>query len=102
MPEQNFEQQARDMAEGFRMEPQPAVWQNVKNAIAKPKRKRRILIWWWLLPLGLLGGLVLFVRNHKNDLTKDKEIASATQKKIIINYKESAGCKRRKIAFFKR
>ncbi len=60
MPEENFEQQARKLAEPFSMEPKPAVWQNIKAAIA-PKRRRRTLLWWWLLPLCVVGGVAVYV-----------------------------------------
>src|SRR4051794_24197905 len=60
MPDRNFEQQSRDMANGFEMKPKPEVWQNVRNAIQEPRRKRRFVLWFWLLPLGLLGGSIAF------------------------------------------
>jgi hypothetical protein len=66
MPEHNFEQQARDMANGFEMEPKPEVWQNVRNAIQQPQRKRRFALW-WLLPLLLIGGSVTLFTLHKAD-----------------------------------
>ena len=66
MPEQNFEQQARNMAEGFSIEPDAAVWQRVEKAIAEKKRKKWVLFW-WLLPLMMAGGtaFLLFVGNKK-------------------------------------
>jgi hypothetical protein len=60
MPDNNFEQQARDMMNGFEIKPKPEIWQNVRNAIQEPKRKRRFALWWWLLPLGLLGGGIAY------------------------------------------
>lgn len=67
MPEQNFEQQARNMAEGFSVEPNAAVWQHVEKVIAKKTRKKRV-IFWWLLPLVIAGGsaILLFTGNKKS------------------------------------
>lgn len=65
MPDRNFEQQARDMANSFEVKPKPEVWQNVRHAIQPPQRKRRFVLWWWLLPLALLGGsLALYILNN--------------------------------------
>src|SRR3954465_15497780 len=65
MPEQNFEQQARDMMNGFEMKPGPEVWQNVCNAIQEPRRKRRFMLWWWLLPLSMIGSGIALYRFNK-------------------------------------
>jgi hypothetical protein len=67
MPDRNFEQQARNMTNGFEMKPKPEVWQNVRNAIQEPKRKRRFVLWWWILPLGLLGGSIALYTFNKGD-----------------------------------
>src|SRR3954454_14137655 len=81
MPERNFEQQARDMTNGFEMKPKPEVWQNVRNAIQEPKRKRRFVLWWWLLPLGLLGGSIwLYVYHPDGELVQVKKAISMPQK----------------------
>src|SRR5690349_12970750 len=111
MPEHNFEQQARDMANGFEMEPKSEIWQNVRNAIQAPQRKRRFVLWWWWLPIGLLGGTLAFYMLHqkgreeqvvKTNLTlqktqeksaltappqkPDKEIKEETKKKAITTF----------------
>ena len=86
MPEHNFEQQARDMANGFEMEPKPEVWQNVRNAIQQPQRKRRFVLWWWLLPLGLLGGcLTFYILNETGNETQMAKMNAAHQ--TLINKK---------------
>ncbi len=69
MPEESFEQQARNMAEQFSMEPQPVVWQRVKAAIA-PKRRRRAAFVWWLLPLCVACGLGFWLMNDAKILQK--------------------------------
>ena len=80
MPDRNFEQQARDMANSFEVTPKPEVWQNVRHAIQPPQRKRRFVLWWWLLPLALLGGsLALYILNNESK----KGLDSA--KSIIIH-----------------
>lgn len=76
MPEESFEQQARNMAELFSMEPQPHVWQRVKAAIA-PKRRRRAVFVWWMLGLGLVCGLGFWLMN--NSKLKQKKEANAKQ-----------------------
>ncbi|MDQ2752871.1 MAG: hypothetical protein M3R72_07595 [Bacteroidota bacterium] len=77
MPEENFEQKVRKMAEQFSMEPQPVVWQRVKEAIA-PKRRRRAAFVWWLLPLCAVGGLVFWLLN--SPLYVQNQTAIAIQK----------------------
>src|SRR5215218_2258596 len=80
MPERNFEQQARDMANGFEIKPKPKVWQNVRNAIQEPRRKRRFVLW-WLLPLGVLGGIIGFYMLHPNGKeVQVKKVISTLQK----------------------
>ncbi|TKK68826.1 hypothetical protein FC093_09015 [Ilyomonas limi] len=83
MPEHNFEQQARDMANGFEMKPQSKVWQNVRNAIQQPQRKRRFVLWWWLLPLALIGGGVTWYKLSKahNEIAIAKAIHQANSDK---------------------
>src|SRR3954453_6042836 len=81
MPDRNFEQQARDMANGFEMKPMPEVWQNVRNAIQEPRRKRRFVLWWWLLPLGLLGGsFVFYILYTNSELMRVKKAVPTLQK----------------------
>ncbi len=72
MSDRNFEQQARDMANGFEMKPKAEVWQNVRNTIQEPKHKRRFMLWWCLLPLGLLGGsIALYTLNKGSKETQE-------------------------------
>ncbi len=94
MPEENFEQQARNMAERFSMEPKADVWQRVQAAITPPKRKRRALLWWWLLPLLIAGGgAVIVVKNnypnHKtNTLSHNANTIKRQEKNIATNQKK--------------
>src|ERR1700712_1629026 len=81
MPDKNFEEQARDMANGFEIKPNPEVWQNVHNAIQEPRRKRRFVLWRWLLPLGLLGGSIAFFALTKNNAATQIVKTSLIQQK---------------------
>ncbi len=75
MPEESFEQQARNMAEQFSMAPQPIVWQRVKAAIS-PKRRRRAAFIWWTLALGVACGLGFWLLNDSKILHKKTESAN--------------------------
>lgn len=68
MPENNFEQQAKNLVSNFNLKPQEAVWTNVQKAIEPPKRKRRFVLWWWLLPVCLFGVAGLFLVNKNADV----------------------------------
>ncbi len=88
MPEESFEEKARNMAEQFSMEPQPLVWQRVKAAIA-PKSRRRAAFWWWLMPLCVAGGLGFWLLNSYKPLQKKE--ADVTQNSIAKTNSNTTG-----------
>ena len=65
------------MANGYRMQPKPDVWQNVRLAIQAPQRKRRFVLWWWLLPIAFSGGVVAFYALAGRDEEKGQVNANA-------------------------
>lgn len=96
MPEESFEQQARNIAEQFSMEPQPVVWQRVKAAIA-PKRRRRAVFVWWLLLLGAACGFGFWLMNDSESIQKkhaDSKQKEAKTKIHPIEKRENANEKR--------
>ncbi len=81
MPDKNFEEQARNMADGFNMEPAPANWESIRSAIGRSKRKRRIAFWWWLLPLCTAAGIAVYTQ-----LLSDKQAPPAASTSIARPY----------------
>ena len=56
MPVNDFEKQVQQKMEELQLRPSAEVWTEVEKEIRKDKRKRRV-IFWWLLPLLITGGL---------------------------------------------
>ncbi len=92
MPEENFEEQARKLIEPFRMEPKPAVWQQVRASVAPSKRRRRALLWWWLLPLCVAGGLSIWMAHPTKLLKRNQPLANLgiSQKNKLSNQQSAA------------
>ncbi|GAB4091258.1 hypothetical protein [Flaviaesturariibacter terrae] len=56
MHDNKFEREVQGKMNALRMEPPAPVWAAVEARIGKERRKRRLLVFWLLLPLGLLLG----------------------------------------------
>jgi hypothetical protein len=62
-----FENAVENRMEGFQMKPSEAVWQAVEKRIQKEK-KRRALIWWWVMGIALAGGSIQFLYRSENEI----------------------------------
>ncbi|MGI8949985.1 MAG: hypothetical protein ACR2FN_00225 [Chitinophagaceae bacterium] len=76
MPDKNFEQQIREQLQDIAMEHVPEVWPQVKATLHKNK-KRRWLIWFFLMAAISVCGTYFFM-NNKGENNK------ATSKKIVV------------------
>ncbi|MEP7128136.1 MAG: hypothetical protein ABI729_04680 [Chitinophagales bacterium] len=77
--ENNFENQLRQKAAGFRMKPSDDVWANVKISLQQDRRKRRF-IWLWTAAAGILLGIgitSLYFINQMNS-ERSSSITNAT------------------------
>jgi hypothetical protein len=76
---ENFEQQVKRMMEGAGLDPNPVVWQQVRNAI-QPQKKKRRFIFWWILPVALVaGGVVYMVNNDNKELVARQDQANGSK-----------------------
>lgn len=62
-----FENSIENRMEGFQMKPSLAVWQAVEKRIQKEK-KRRALIWWWVMGIAMVGAGVQFLSRSENEI----------------------------------
>ncbi|HSK13433.1 MAG TPA: hypothetical protein VK907_09475 [Phnomibacter sp.] len=50
-----FDDNMKDRAGNFRLEPREQVWQRIENELGQRRRRRGIVWLWWVLPLALTG-----------------------------------------------
>ncbi|RYY44633.1 MAG: hypothetical protein EOO06_17810 [Chitinophagaceae bacterium] len=75
MPDNSLEKNINNEMYDWKINPSPAVWAAVEEALDKKKR-RYFFAWWWLLPI-LIGGTVLFLYlNREGDRGADQLAAS--------------------------
>jgi hypothetical protein len=85
MPTNDFEKQVQQKMEELMFTPSEAVWQEVRKEI-RPKKDRRRLLFWWLLPLLAGGSLGVYSIYHLHNTparllaTQQKTTAPATAK----------------------
>lgn len=60
----------KNRAGGFRLEPRKEVWERVELELDSKKRKRRLVWFWWFAPLLLAGGTVWFTQSPSNKTDK--------------------------------
>lgn len=60
----------KNRAGGFRLEPRKEVWERVEQELNSKKRKRRLVWFWWFAPLLLAGGAVWFSQNPSKESGK--------------------------------
>jgi hypothetical protein len=68
-----FDDNLKNRAGGFRLEPRKEVWERVEQELNTKKRKRRLVWFWWFAPLLLAGGAVWFSQNPSKE--SDKVVA---------------------------
>jgi hypothetical protein len=85
MWENEFEKKVHQKMEEFKLRPDPAVWEQVKERIHK-ERKRRFIFWWFLVPLLLAGGIGggVWLNRNKNDKNKNNNYKTASVKTETI------------------
>ena len=65
-----FDDNLKNRAGGFRLEPRKEVWERVELELNSRKRKRRLVWFWWFAPLLLAGGAVWFTQSPSNKTEK--------------------------------
>lgn len=61
----------KNCAGGFRLEPRKEVWERVEQELNSKKRKRRLVWFWWFAPLLLAGGAVWFLQSPSKKSGKE-------------------------------
>jgi hypothetical protein len=61
-----FEHKMQQLLGNIELEPTEAVWQNVKHEIT-PAKRRRYVMFWWVLPFVLIGAGVLYLKTNNNN-----------------------------------
>lgn len=98
-----FEHKIQTMVEGFELEPKPLVWDDIEKNLPQKENKRR-LAFWWLLPVVLLVGGVLYIETQStNNIQQIKEVseqnlANEKQQKTIFESNSTAKIEEERIA----
>ncbi len=69
---ENFEQSVKNILDDVQFVPHDEVWQNVRHAM-KPEEKKRRIIFWWIIPFVLTGGVFLYLLINNRDLEQEAE-----------------------------
>lgn len=88
MPD-DFENNINHRMQGFRINPDPQIWERVAAALPPEKRRRRFAIWWWLLPVAacLGGGIWLAIDGQKIITAGNTKVAQRDlPTRIAINH----------------
>jgi hypothetical protein len=72
MPESEFDKQVQKELEGLRIRPSATVWENVEKELRQKKRRRVIIAFWLIAGIALLGSTTYFFTR------KDDKILSGT------------------------
>lgn len=79
-----FDDNLKNRAGGFRLEPRKEVWERVEQELNSRKRKRRLVWFWWFAPFLLAGGAVWFSQSPSNN----SEMAAVSTPKPITSLKK--------------
>ncbi|MCG2618216.1 outer membrane beta-barrel protein [Terrimonas sp. NA20] len=76
MPESEFDKQVQRELEGLRIRPSATVWENVEKELRQKKRRRVIIAFWLVAGIALLGSTTYFL-TRKEDRTLAGNAVSA-------------------------
>lgn len=79
MPVNDFEKNVQQKMEGFQLTPSASVWNEVKERVRLESKRRRRIIFWWMIPLMITGVGTLLYFSQTGKKTAEKTISQQPQ-----------------------
>ncbi|MCE3281380.1 MAG: hypothetical protein K0Q66_117 [Chitinophagaceae bacterium] len=75
---EKFESQIKSLLDEVQLEPHDAVWQQVRKEI-RPEKRRKRFVFWWLLPVVLAGGGLVYFLNGDGPTKKAEPVVGTIE-----------------------
>ncbi|MET0465170.1 MAG: porin family protein [Chitinophagaceae bacterium] len=74
MPESEFDKQIQRELEGLRLRPSATVWENVEKELRQKKRRRIIIAFWLIAGIALLGSTTYFLTRKDDQILAETSV----------------------------